>query len=379
VIGDTQVEPNETFTFALSAPVGVTLARPSATGTILNDDSAQAVASISIADARIIEGTGGLTDAVLTVTLDTPAATDVTVDYATVDGTAHAGSDYAATSGSLVFSAGTTSRSMHVPVIADTEAEGDETFHVHLSNALGAAVRDGDALVTIVDDDGPTVAGSRSFIAVAGAAPGAFGSFFRTALQLHNDSDAPASGNVVFHLVSGGTPAVMPYTLAPHETKELDDAALGAGIGSADLIGTNGPAPLAVIHIYSDSACGTVGLTTQSLEPGRDALTAPAHAILLAPTDLGTSRFNIGVRPIGGTATIHFTLRDRSGNVKARVDRQFPADTLTQPAASDLLGVALAADDSVTVEMTAGTALVYGSTTDNTSQDPAIQLARPLP
>ena len=43
------------------------------------------------------------------------------------------------------------------------------------------------------------------------------------------------------------------------------------------------------------------------------------------------------------------------------------------------LGVALTADDSILIEVTAGSAIVYGATTDNSSQDPALQLARPLP
>ncbi|MBV8516018.1 MAG: right-handed parallel beta-helix repeat-containing protein [Acidobacteria bacterium] len=381
VVGDTDVEANETFTLDLSAPAGATIARARGTATIVNDDYAappSTLPALRISDVRVAEGDRGLSDATIVVTLSAPSATDVTADFSTADGTATAGVDYAATSGSVVVPAGTLSRAIHVPIVGDTAVEGDETFHVRLSGANGATIASGDATVTIVNDDAAATE-TRAYIAVAGATPGAFGSFFRTTLQLHNDSDAAASGSIVFHLMTGGTPATVPYTLAPHETKVLDDAALSAGIGTADVVAEVGALPLAVVRITSTSPCGTVGLATESLDPVRDALTVSDRAILLAPSDLGTSRFNIGVRAIGHDATLHLTLRDRSGNVKTRVDRQFDADTLVQVAASDLLGVAVAADDSVLVEVTSGTAIVYASTTDNSSQDPAIQLARPLP
>jgi hypothetical protein len=54
-------------------------------------------------------------------------------------------------------------------------------------------------------------------------------------------------------------------------------------------------------------------------------------------------------------------------------------DILNQTSAAALLGVTIAPDDSILIELTAGTAIVYGATTDNSSQDPALQLTRPLP
>ena len=377
VLGDEDVEPNETFALDLSAPSGATLARSHGTATIVNDDSPSPTSRISISDVRVTEGNDGLTDAALTVTLSRRSDVEVTIDYATADGTAQSGSDYAISSGSIVFPAGATSRVIHVPVVGDTRVEGDENFFVRLSHANGASLSDGEGVVTITDDDVAQDA-RRGTIAIAGATPGAGGSFFETTLQLHNVSSAPASGVVIFHPVTGGAPAIVPYTLAANETLELEDAALRAGIGSADLVSTTGPVPLAVVRISTTSACGTVGLTTQSLDPSRDALIAPDRAVLLVPPDLGTSRFNIGIRAVDHEATLRLTLYDRAGTRKTSLDRTFAADTLLHTAAADVLGVAVAASDSIAIEVLTGSAIVYGATTDNSSQDPSLQLARPL-
>jgi hypothetical protein len=149
IIGDTVVEPNETFFVNLSAPVNATIADGQGLGTILNDDGV----TISIGDATVTEGDTGTVNAVFTVTLSAPGTGNVTVDYATADGTATAGSDYVATSGTLVFPAGTTVRTVTVAVNGDNAAEPRETFFVNLSNASGATIFDGQGLGTILDDD----------------------------------------------------------------------------------------------------------------------------------------------------------------------------------------------------------------------------------
>ena len=84
-----------------------------------------------------------------TVTLDEAATGTVTVDYATSDGSADAGDDYTAASGSLSFSAGTTSQTISVEIEDDVENESDETFTVTLSNASGADLGTSSATGTI--------------------------------------------------------------------------------------------------------------------------------------------------------------------------------------------------------------------------------------
>ena len=77
----------------------------------------------------------------------------VTVHYATVDGTAMAGSDYDAVEGDLTFLPGAGEMTVHVPVHGDTVLEADESFFLDLSAATNAVLVDGRAEVTIDNDD----------------------------------------------------------------------------------------------------------------------------------------------------------------------------------------------------------------------------------
>jgi Calx-beta domain-containing protein len=79
------------------------------------------------------------------------------VSYATADGTATAGSDYTATSGSLPFTPGATSQPLAVDVLGDTTVETDETFFVNLSAPTNATLGDAQGLGTIGDDDAPSL------------------------------------------------------------------------------------------------------------------------------------------------------------------------------------------------------------------------------
>ena len=102
---------------------------------------------LSVADARADEG-GSLEFA---VTLSEAAAGEITVDYATSDGTANAGADYTAASGTLTFAAGETAKTVSVALLHDGSAENDETLTLALSNASGATVGDGEATGTVAD------------------------------------------------------------------------------------------------------------------------------------------------------------------------------------------------------------------------------------
>src|SRR5262249_43300625 len=69
------------------------------------------------------------------------------------DCTATAGSDYVATTGSLTFAPGETSKTVTVAVNGDTLGESDETFYVNLTNPANATCADGQGLGTIRNDD----------------------------------------------------------------------------------------------------------------------------------------------------------------------------------------------------------------------------------
>ena len=104
---------------------------------------------LSVADASAEEGAIATMD--FAVTLSRVTADTVTVDYATSDGTATAGEDYAATSGTLTFAPGDTTMTISVPLLDDSVEDDGETFALTLSNASGASLGDATATGTIRD------------------------------------------------------------------------------------------------------------------------------------------------------------------------------------------------------------------------------------
>lgn len=158
VTGDTYYELNETFSLKLSSASGATLAGGgstlTATGTIKNDDVAPVV---SIANVAVGEAHVGTADAVFTITLSKKSGTATTISYTTVDGTAKAGEDYTAVSGTITIPAWTTTATIPVSVFGDVAFEADESFSLVLSAANGATFAGGASTLvgtaTILNDD----------------------------------------------------------------------------------------------------------------------------------------------------------------------------------------------------------------------------------
>lgn len=129
--------------------------------------------SLNISSVSVNDGSAGTT-ADFTVTLSQASSKTVTVNYATADGTAHAGTDYEAASGTLTFSPGTLSQSLSVTINPDTTAKANLTFQVNLSSPSGAGIVTTWGVGTIVDTIGlpptPPVANNVSTETVEGTA-----------------------------------------------------------------------------------------------------------------------------------------------------------------------------------------------------------------
>jgi hypothetical protein len=228
--------------------------------------------------------------------------------------------------------------------------------------------------------------GETQFLPVVGSLPGNLGSFFRTALQLTNPGSAPLSGKIVFHK-QGQAPSPsdpsLDYTLPPGGTTAIPDvlpAMNASGLGSLDLQAAPGTtAPRSLVRVFNDGGVnGTTGMTIDFVQPG-EALGAGDSAVLLAPSDVGLFRFNIGVRALDADATLNVVVRNSAGTIVRTNPQQFAAGSFTQVSASTIAGGTLAANDSLTFQITAGTVLIYGATTDNITQDPSYQAARRVP
>ena len=113
--------------------------------------------TLSIGDVTVTEGTGAQSQATVPVTQTGKTAFTASVDFATSDGTATEAADYTATNGTLNFPINTVNqtKTLNIPVDVtdDNVLEGDETFIVTLSNAQGSTIADGEATVTIDDDE----------------------------------------------------------------------------------------------------------------------------------------------------------------------------------------------------------------------------------
>lgn len=150
VLGDTVAEPDESFLVNLSGAQNATLTDGQGVGTIRSDD---VLPAISINDVTVTEGDGGSTSAVFTVSLSAPYPLAVSVAWATAGGTATAGSDYTARTGTLSFAAGVTTQTVTVPILGDLRDEPAETLYMNLSNPVNTVLADGQGVCTIVDND----------------------------------------------------------------------------------------------------------------------------------------------------------------------------------------------------------------------------------
>lgn len=109
--------------------------------------------SISINDVSVTEGNVGTVTAGFTVSLSAASTSTVTVDFITSGVTATSGTDFVASSGTVTFLAGQTSKPINITVNGDTLDEVNETFTVDLSNPTNATIADSQGVGTILDDD----------------------------------------------------------------------------------------------------------------------------------------------------------------------------------------------------------------------------------
>ncbi|WP_222873730.1 Calx-beta domain-containing protein [Hankyongella ginsenosidimutans] len=212
--------------------------------------------TFSINDVAATEG-NALT---FTVTRNGSTTSQVSVSFATQNGTAIAGSDYTAQSGTLTFGSGVTSQTISVPTVADQITEGSETFTILLSNAVGATITDGSGTGTINDQINPNeprptfsisgtpsvneggtlqftvtkssvTTGTYSVTATTSGGTATPGSDYTAINQLLSFAPSETSRTVTVNTVDDGT-------LESSETVNLTIASSNANIGTASTTGT---------------------------------------------------------------------------------------------------------------------------------------------
>jgi hypothetical protein len=194
------------------------------------------------------------------------------------------------------------------------------------------------------------------------------------------------TGQIVFHPSGSSGSASDPllaHTLAPGQTQSIADllpAMLRSGLGSADVEVTSGSVPAMTVRVFNDAgAAGTTGFTEEPMR-AEEALRVGSSGVLLLPADLTRFRFNMGVRTLEAGAAATLTVRDAAGAVVTTVSRSLLAIYHEQQSADAFLGVSsLPAGGSLSITVSAGAAIFYGATVDNTTGDPSLQIARATP
>ena len=247
VNGDLVFEDNETFFVNLFNASGAPISKSQGIGTIENDDT---VPTVSIDSPVGVIENAGVTPIVFTVSLSTITGTDVTVHFATANGTATAGQDYVALPDTiLTIPAGQMSATISVALQDDLVDEADETFVVNLSTPTGAVIGTGAGTGTILDNDpAPTVSIADSSRIEPGAG--------MAAMQFNVSLSGPS-----------GQTIVVPYSTAP-----------GTATADVDYVST------------SDSVTFNPGETTKSISVlvNSDASAEPDETFfvnLVAPTN----------------------------------------------------------------------------------------------
>ncbi len=143
-------EDDEALEVMLQLPVGATLGAKVARTTITDDD---ALPRVEVRGLVTAERTGVPTVVQVPLTLSAPSGRKVTVAWKTANGSAVAGADYEATSGTAVFTPGLRLVYVKVKVIADAVVEPDETFEIQVTAATNAGSAVSLDSVHVIDDD----------------------------------------------------------------------------------------------------------------------------------------------------------------------------------------------------------------------------------
>jgi ELWxxDGT repeat protein len=187
---------------------------------------------VTIVDVTLQEGNAGSTSALFTVQLSGASTEPTTVHYSTADGTATAGSDYQATSGTLTFAPGETTKTIPVPVHGDHSAEANEWFEVNLDQATNGTIFDGRAIGTIFEDE------PRITIDDVSRSEGHAGqSAFAFTVRLSNVYDVPvavdfATADAAAQAGTDYTAAAGTLTFAPGETERTITVLVNGDRGS---------------------------------------------------------------------------------------------------------------------------------------------------
>ena len=201
IINNTLIDGTRSVGLTLGPPVGNAVLGQQATAALsIRDNDQGGVIKLGSPTYTVGEAAGSVLVTILRT--GTSLAGNVSVAYTTGNGSALSGLDYTATTGTVTFGAGQTSRTVSIPVLNDTLVEGNETFTFTLSGPSGGASlgTPDTALVTIKSED---AGGLVKFSAAAYRFTEGAGNVSVTVVR----TGGTASDVTVDYTVTGGTAA----------------------------------------------------------------------------------------------------------------------------------------------------------------------------
>ena len=272
---------------------------------------------LSITDAAIVEGDAGSQALSFRITHTGKPASGITVNYATAPVSATAGTDYTSVPGTAVLpNGGCKCTTVTIDVLGDLDEEATETFQVNLSNPVKATITDGQAIGTVIDNDGPP-----SIVVLDAVANEAAGTASFDVALTSTDSDtvsvdvATADGTAVAGNDYSTTNETV--TFLPGDVVEtvsvpvLDDGiaeeeqqftvtlsnAVGGTVGRAQALGT----------IVDDDAIPTVSVADTYIAEGDAGSSVAAVAVSLSGASESTVEVNYATFDAGATSTSDYT------------------------------------------------------------------------
>ncbi len=276
------------------------------------------------ANVSLTEGDAGVTNMTFTISY-TGTKNNISVDWTTADGTATAGADYVASSGTATFTAtGAKSQTITIPVIGDLLDEANETFTVNLSNPQPPAVADITTATrtgTIRDDD-PTPSLAIDDLSLPEGNAGTTNAVLTVTLS------APSGRNVTVHFATANSTAVQPsdyaatsgnltflpgqvalpvsVTIVGDTTSESDEAFfvnLSSG-GNASIADNRG-----VVTIVNDDALPSLTIDDVSRTEGNSGSANLKFTVSLAPASGSTVTVSYATADVTATAPADYTSR----------------------------------------------------------------------
>ncbi|HVV37320.1 MAG TPA: Calx-beta domain-containing protein, partial [Acidimicrobiales bacterium] len=376
LVNDTKHESDEYFQLQLTGAGNASITDAVGQAKITDDDAAP---TLSIADKTVTEGNTGLspsTAASLTVTLSAASGQEVDVDCTTPqpnsgNATADTGDgkgDYVVTATKVVFAPGETSKTCDVPVVGDTVDEDNETVDVQLTNQSGAGISDGDATLTITDDDNaPTISIGNTTV-TEGSSTNTTATF---GVSLSNPSSKPitvhvatadgtakspgdyttGSANLTFD--PGATRADFDVTVIA-DTLDEPNETFTATISSPNGNATLGTPATGTATIIDDDDASALSIDNATVTEGNSGTTNATFHVTLAPAS-------------GQTVTVHYATAD--GTATQPDDYTATSGDLTFNPGDTTKSLTVPVKGDTTVEPDEGYTVTLSSPTNATISD----------